>query len=178
MPKSIGTFQVKSSRLLAIDPCYDEDFQGAEISRPLKGTWSASVTRKEGRVATLLAEAVGGKPETGWIEVGGEVGVDAGQAGIFDMGGWRQDKEALVDAESLKVAKDHPDFEPTKWCKENKGKGERFYAACCLRTLGPKACGVIGVGAVSESGWGDGCYTAYVRRNAKGLAVAVKIRFL
>lgn len=72
----------------------------------------------------------------------GDIGVDSGQAGIFDI--------------SIYPSDNH-----------NKIYRENFYNECCDLTLSDNSCGALlnKKGIVSSSGYGDGSYTLYYNEN-------------
>ncbi|TSP14056.1 DUF4241 domain-containing protein [Cupriavidus campinensis] len=88
------------------------------------------------------------------------VGVDSGQAGFFDRGPYA---EAVSD-------KDHRGREGARF--------EAFYDHICEQTLGPTQFAGNGYGVASSSGWGDGGYSCYVKKDAAGQAVAAFIAFI
>lgn len=81
-----------------------------------------------------------------------DVGVDSGQAGFFDAVDYAQ-------------------------VYSDKGAQEFFYDSICRQTVAPDYFGGTAFGAASISGWGDGGYDCYVRRQG-GLVVAAVIIFL
>lgn len=140
MLQQIGTFQI-SGPLMLSDPCYEKDTWCAIYQLPAKqGIWQSLIhldyTPGWGkRVKTLFAfhTAHPINVETvAWTLLEGEVGVDSGQAGIFD--------------ENL-----FPDM-PQK---------TDFYDQCCDLTINKHA-GVLPFGVVAQSGLGDGGYEAFV----------------
>jgi hypothetical protein len=94
----------------------------------------------------------------GWKRENFEVGVDSGQAGIFDGGHYKEDK--VVEGIEF----------------EN-NFAEPWYNVCCDVTLADRGAGVIPFGVVSRSGFGDGGYTCYTIRNEIGWVIAVMIDF-
>lgn len=78
------------------------------------------------------------------------VGVDSGQAGLFDS--------ALYPA--------------------NGAADEAFYDKCCDLTLGDAQAGSVGFGIVSSSGYGDGGYNCFVKTNTEGEVVGVAIVYI
>lgn len=89
------------------------------------------------------------------------VGVDSGQAGFFDLSRHAEVVDS-VEKESF----------------------ERFYSRIADNSLGPDGFGVATddegapFGAVSLSGWGDGGYNCYIRRNQDGELVEAYILYL
>jgi len=84
-----------------------------------------------------------------------DVGVDSGQAGIFDNSIYPNSKD-----------------ERGKY-----GDTTKFYGKCCQKTGGGNSCGIIDGGFVSSSGYGDGSYTCYVAKKDDEI-VAIKIEFI
>lgn len=168
MPKGyapIGTFEITSGALIVSDPCYKlpvSSYQG-ELENVKKGTWNASVKTKDGRCAELLARhSEAPKRLLRWKMAPFVVGVDSGQAGIFDKTVY--DNEKTV-AEEPKFTVSYPDY---KW-----------YRMCCDRTLYTDIkAGVVPGGTVSQSGYGDGGYECLVNKNHKDEIIAVKIVFI
>lgn len=166
--KVIGKFTVESGKLVVSDPCYERGTwcQGV-IANVMNGTWTAAVEQEKGIIVELLAglnlgdfEAVRGNPKRfaalKYEKEPFEVGVDSGQAGIFD--------------ESFYPVGETIDFE---------GTGS-FYDACGDATLRSElGAGVVkNRGVVSSSGHGDGSYVCYTRRNAPGEVIGVRVVFL
>lgn len=90
-----------------------------------------------------------------------DVGVDSGQAGFFDL-----EKYALAVSDKGERRAD-------------RGQTfEEFYDSVCDLTLDRKSFGVVPFGCVSSSGYGDGGYECYVRRNEVGEAVEALIVFI
>jgi hypothetical protein len=83
------------------------------------------------------------------------VGVDSGQAGIFDIDTYRKDE--LTDQMGL------GDGDITFFGDYNRPveEGEKWYETICSRTLGVLQWGVYDRGVVSSSGIGDGSYSLY-----------------
>lgn len=141
----IGEFEVTSGKLILIDPCYEKDGM-CQINnlKAKKGKWVAHIEHSdEGdwgqRVAKIyavnkeLADSLYAF-ETDAERIDGDVGVDSGQAGIFDQERYPDDPRTS-DQEKV------------------------FYKVVCdLTTHGG---GVIDFGCVSSSGYGDGGYEAF-----------------
>jgi len=146
-----------SGKVVVSDPCYDLGTWCAQADFPVKpGRYHAyAIYSNEGeygvRVAGLLFCHVSLKqkvPSRGWQEVASSIGVDSGQCGIFDDTIYPQ-------------SKDHPDNEP-------------FYEECCGITLADSQVGILQSqkGAVSSSGYGDGCYgLSVVARKGENVAL-------
>jgi hypothetical protein len=96
----------------------------------------------------------------------GEFGVDSGQAGIFDMPSYRNDKIA----ESITTPED--DF-----TIDRHQDGDEWYIKMCKLTLATEnSWGSYDRGVVSSSGWGDGSYPLKVQRD-KGRIVGICLDF-
>lgn len=166
--KTIGVFKVRGDRLMLSDPCYE------------RGTWCQGVVEdvKPGKYVAKVAietETHGWGPRVAELEavhqdftgapvysrLPFEVGVDSGQAGIFDD---------LI----------YPEGNRDQGGEFNK---DGFYDICCNITLegGSSCCGagvLLDGGVVSSSGYGDGGYAAYAAKDGNGKVVAVKIVFI
>lgn len=156
-------FYVKSGALRLSDPCYDNDtWCIVKVPDVRNGDWIGSVVREdEGRLwgtrnMALLAVHEDVSPidphSLAWARFmgastenpKGEVGVDSGQAGIYD--------EA-----SYAVG---PGVSPGEY-----GDLSTFYGRACAATDSKSGAGVVdGFGVVSSSGYGDGGYDTYVYR--------------
>ncbi len=87
-----------------------------------------------------------------------EVGVDSGQAGIFDYEYY---------------AKYHTD------CTERPHVDDDWYDRVCDITLAKESAGIIDeFGFVSSSGYGDGGYDCWIARNRDGYIVAIRIEYI
>jgi hypothetical protein len=93
----------------------------------------------------------GNEYKQGWLDgftcESNDIGVDSGQAGFFDA-------EFYIG-----------------------GDDQKFYDQVCDLTLNGDNAGVIAFGAVSSSGWGDGCYELQTIRH-DGEVVAARIVFM
>lgn len=154
----LGLFKIVSGALRISDPCYQKDVQPgiAGTIKAANGTWLATSYGRDYGNPVCELEASLGVTDSGKIFVGGEklpykkgrfaVGVDSGQAGIFDLSHFQD--ENLITPETQRPGSTH------------------------------RPGSTVPFGVVSNSGWGDGLYTAYAKRNSKGEAVAVKIVFI
>jgi hypothetical protein len=154
---NFGEFEVKSDKLMISDPCYTRGTwcQGI-IENVIPGKWKTKAKiepeRTGRRVHEISALLIGEKKPTAWEKCKFEVGVDSGQAGIFD--------------ESI-----YPGGETGEY--EEPG----FYNDCCQVTA-EAWCGVVPGGFVSRSGYGDGGYEAFISKNGDGKVVAVRVVFI
>lgn len=155
----LGIFSVATGSVMVTDPCYERGTwcQG-RLKKVLNGDWKAKVVKSdEGqwgeRVAYLIAwNTEIGEPDPGashWQKRKFEVGVDSGQAGIFDDGAYPKE-----DTEE-----------------------DGFYSDVSDLTLSERQAGVTSRGCVSSSGYGDGGYDCFTSKNADGLVDAIMIDF-
>jgi len=175
----LGTFEVTSSNLVAGDPGYDLDtFKtpglGALLTNCHSGTWNAQTVIKHfappafSLTSELLAwhTNVTNPSTLKWQKQKGGIGVDGGQAGIFDLAHFSDQKIVPADV---------------KWTQGKPGPiipENLWYSLCCEVTLGRAEGGVIPFGAVSTSGMGDGGYEYFVARDDKGIIIGVWILFV
>lgn len=179
----IGSFEMTAPTMRASDPGYDKSAPlSGTISDCLTGRWDAAIVCQDTqvlgvRVALLavkhtktvasfaLCDELRVEEERvclapGWQECQSIIGVDSGQAGLFD------------DARY----KDVHVFDG--WPKPAYDWGDVMYNHCCALTLSERMAGVLPCGAVSSSGYGDGAYTAVVHRNQAGMADCAVLLFL
>jgi len=90
------------------------------------------------RIARVVVEHVEHAGAAGYQKLDFEVGVDSGQAGVFDLSHYWNDSVA-------------PEVAPE----------EVWYSMCCAVTLSECSAGVVPFGAVSSSGYGDGGYDGF-----------------
>jgi hypothetical protein len=162
----IGAFALLSGELRVTDPCYSPGTWCADtLKNVTNGIWDAFVTIHEEtykldgkpmldrRNATLLVRHRDHPNAAPAEKTEIDVGVDSGQAGFF--------------------------CEPTYNRVHDSEYGKPgFYGTCCTLTCGDDSAGVLGFGAVSSSGWGDGGYDCFVARDDQGRIVAAKIVFI
>jgi len=173
-PTELGTFEVESGKLFVVDPGYPPEKPGVSelaevIPHARKGTWSFAVVYVNAgqagvRCAELRARHASLPSTQGlkWRRQQGLVGVDSGQAGVFDAG-YYHEKQIVP---KNKVWKEKP-LDPD----------DLWYSLCCEVTLGNAQAGVIPFGGVSSSGFGDGAYE-WDSVEAGGEVVAVRVIFL
>jgi hypothetical protein len=158
----LGTFRVNSGKLRITDPCYETDVWCAGEIPAVNGIWNAKIViTNEGmwgdRVQRLICTHVGdGTKYYKNVKSAGlpfEVGVDSGQAGVYDAEMFALNRGGEYDDKSS------------------------FYGRVCEQTLGGSQGGVIEWGATSRSGYGDGGYSGYVRKLRNGKAIQVEIEF-
>ena len=166
----LGSFEIESGKVRISDPCYDKDTRCAgTIDKVKKGSWFAEAKEVDGRVGFLIAYSA--EYRFTWDKYWDtrtltkiEVGVDSGQAGIFDEKYYKDDK---VFAGRTNKSRRYNDI----ICPE-----DIWYSWNCDLTLSETQAGVIPFGCVSSSGWGDGCYTCSVIKE-KGKVVAIVIDY-
>jgi hypothetical protein len=167
-------FEIVSGKVRITDPCYDTStWCSTEVDKVKNGKWNAFVTKSdEGdwgmRCAVLEVWHSDYKKEVvindNMKYIDADIGVDSGQAGIFDSKFYKNEEVA------------------NKFYTE-KGTGRPFdpddlwYSLSCDQTLGEEQWGAIPYGAVSSSGYGDGSYRAY-KTEIGGEIVAIKIIFI
>ena len=179
MPKeskevNIGTFELTQPVARISDPCYSKDtWCNGTVDNCLPGTWNAVVHHfEEGswgtRCGFLIANcATFGKPspyDVRWEKLDITVGVDAGQAGIFD-------EEYFKCDPSVNGVKRMGGKNNSPICID-----DPWYSICCDRSMSDNQAGVIPYGCNSSSGYGDGSYTAY-KIEQDGKTVAIMIDF-
>lgn len=160
------------------DPCYELDtWCQYELENVQPGSWSVFKTTSDEefwgiRVAEFEAY-IGEIPKDDEYELVEEatIGVDSGQAGFFESTGYRN---MSLFGKDKPVC--HPMFLPEDVTVENYQE-EYFYGVCCNITLNDQA-GVFPGGAVSTSGFGDGSYDLFVRKNQDGKITALKLVFI
>lgn len=166
----LGTFEMVSDEMAVSDPCYDTDvWCRGELSNVLPGMWEASIIKRdEGewgqRVARLIAvhEDYADSDIEATENAEFEVGVDSGQAGLFDCKHYRDDR--VIAGSEKAIDKNDP--------------GALWYMHCCHITLTQMAAGVMPYGVVSSSGFGDGSYDCFYGRNENGKIVRVEIEYI
>lgn len=164
------SFQVVSGKIMCSDPCYES---GDVLVRAKNGEWIARVEKSdEGswghRVARVLVHHVdfsmyGSSRIKAFDSVeSATIGVDSGQAGVFDANSFRNDT----------VVKNTKRIYEKTICGD-----ELWYSICCDRTCSKKGYGYIPGGFVTTSGYGDGGYGVEIYKK-NGEAVAVEITFI
>ena len=151
------------------DPCYSPDTWCSNVVCGFKpGTYHAYVQKEdeENRVAELIVyhedyDTDEKKSNMFWRDYCIDVAVDSGQAGFFD-----ETYYVTAKAQEEKVSAGMPET--------------GFYRDCCNITLADDPYGILNnqKGVVSESGYGDGCYTMYAAKDSDGYIIAAKISFI
>lgn len=157
--EKIGTFTVKNTDLVLSDPCYSFDLNSCTVvAGVLPGTYHAFVSRYEVpnwgvRNCQLLVvheRYLNMVDDLAFEEADLGVGVDSGQAGIFDIDQYRP----------------YPN------------EDEWYESLCRISLNSPLQAGVVEGGVVSVSGFGDGVYDAFFAHNADERVVGVQIVFI
>lgn len=172
----LGSFQVTSGKLQITDPCYDKKtWCAGSIDNVRNGTWIGHVVRCDETGQKPFSDGIRNaelyafhsdlkKLPAKWTKTKIHVGVDSGQAGIFDEAKYPEggaDDEAFYDACGKQTLGEY-------------GSPDGYYAD----DINFKMAGVVNnFGVVSHSGYGDGGYNCYVYKQ-KGQVVAVKIVFI
>lgn len=155
----LGTFQVTSEKLIVSDPCYDlGTWCAGTLTNVKNGTWKGFVDRGKTDwgnrcwAVSAFHENFSSKTTRCTELMSFEVGVDSGQAGIFDAAEYHGGEDDYGDG--------------------------GWYDQVCNLTLDSKlSAGVLDGGVVSSSGFGDGGYQCHVARD-NGQIVGVKITFI
>ena len=160
---NLGSMEIVSGAVRVSDPCYDTDtWCSGEIKNVKNGNWDCKVIRFDEEdwgircgyliVSHRTAYSLS-LDDLRWEEQEITVGVDSGQAGIFD-------KKYFRDDNNVENVKRHvPD---NAICTD-----EPWYSICCDRTLRKESAGTIPNGCVSSSGFGDGSYTCSIIKDVK-----------
>ena len=157
---TLGSFEVESSKIYISDPCYEYDENDNSCVLTLKNAVNGKY------IATTKVTIIYHDIESLTIKhedylhsepsiFAGKVGVDSGQAGIFD----------------------------NQYYKENQGGDfddlNSFYGLACSLILSGKRGGIVhNRGVVSSSGSGDGEYEVFVGINDIGEIVSAMIIFI
>ena len=203
----IGYFEVNSDQLVVSDPCYDLGVVCAGIIKdPKKGRWLTNIVVVSdqsdwgGHVAELNSfhdDHYHNRNLIFWKNCNFKVGVDSGQAGMFDLPVFKNKelKEPYVqagkkeynDRNTLHLIDALHLIEVTRGTLFNKlaeilaqppKTTNDWYEMCCDKTFSDQGAGTIPGGVVSSSGIGDGTYNAFYAKDETGLVVAVKIVFI
>ncbi len=167
MKIEIGKFEIASGEAIISDPCYTPDSFCEYRLECQKGQYTAFVLKKDAgnwgeRIFELEAILSSKASSSNWKEVPNiGIGVDSGQAGIFDATKYCKD-EFITES----------DFGSEPWDCDGP-----FYSACGSHTLSDKHAGVLSFGAVSSSGYGDGAYELQILEDGEGI-YGMKIIFI
>lgn len=161
----LGQFDCVSGEIVVSDPCYELDCVCADsIRNAIIGRWDACITIRDfgylgNRVTHICANAVGFPCDDDWRLRGRDIGVDTGQAGLFD-------RRYFNDATVTQTA---DWFSPARF-------DNAWYSLCCDRTLNGYGA-VIPYGVVRRSAFGDGIYRCHVCESG-GRVSAIAIEFV
>ncbi|MDD9791783.1 DUF4241 domain-containing protein [Priestia megaterium] len=171
--KILGSFEVKGNQLIVSDPCYpvegafDESDILSWVLEPAKsGEWKASIFEgQDVSVSKLIACHIDFEPNSEWIELGKEIGVDSAMAGIFDASVFGRDEAIPYDVKNI-------------YDIEMDEEGLKYYVACAdIVASSDYEAGIVAGGIVSMSGIGDGYYPVFVQYNDKDEIIAVLLEF-
>ena len=166
--EAIGTFTNESGKLRVSDPCYVKETWCAGVLDAKPGQYRAFSVRcqqEPGYISRLLVcheDHLAPLPGSSlWKLQDIDVGVDSGQAGVFDERYYRDDttvSDSDRSPDGYTICEDEP-----------------WYSICCDRTLSIDKAGVIPFGAVSSAGYGDGSYSCFaVKKNDEVIAVMIE----
>jgi hypothetical protein len=151
------------NKVMISDPCYGLNTwcQGV-LENVLPGNYNCEVEYSDEGIWGRRVAAIEVKHENCGVyrleAQDFEVGVDSGQAGIFDYEYY---------------AKYHTDT------NESDHVDDDWYDRVCNITLARESAGAVDeFGFVSSSGYGDGGYTCYAAKNKDGYIVAIRIEYI
>lgn len=175
----VGPVTFSSGKVMVSDPGYNIGTWCQYVLENVKtGTWMTTKTSSdEGqwgiRTASIEAYIDEAPNDNDYeLESNADIGVDSGQAGFFELDGYNNTK--LFGDKLMPV---YPAFEPKPDDDKEQQEIDTFYGICCEITLNRKT-GVLPYGIVSDSGYGDGSYDLFVRRDTDGLVTAMKLVFI
>jgi hypothetical protein len=155
------------------DPCYsDETWVQMNLTNVLPGQFKTFCRKLDmdgwgNRVSMLLAVHGDHEFDNLYWEQSGTIGVDSGQAGIFNRTQYRDDNANVPLGDG-----DISFFSEGFFQKP----GDRWYTKICSYTLGQNHWGSYPDGTVSSSGYGDGGYNVYTA-SVDGKVVAIAIDY-
>lgn len=177
-----GKLNITGDEVFLTDPCYSLDTWCTAKAVLPKGTYNCYSRTYEGRISSifLLEENFDSKKELYLVDIDnpiGNLGVDSGQLGIFNLDKYRKAVSKEVFEKSLEGDFPYEGWK-NKW-DENKSDKDKFYDCCCNYTLQKGRCGIIeDVGFVSSSGWGDGSYVAFYLTDFNEKRVGIQVIFI
>ena len=174
----LGSFQVESGKLRISDPCYGlNTWCAGTLENVSNGEWVAEIKMTDGsdrcgkRVVSLRAYKLTYENVVrDHKSIPFKIGVDSGQAGIFDLKHFKCSKDAIGQEQAAYIT--------------GNDEGRDWYAMCCAKTYSEskgKDChqaGVIPFGVVSSSGFGDGSYEGTYAEDTEGKIIEVNIPFI
>lgn len=170
------TFEIKSGKAVLSDPCYNLDMWCSAVVNNVKnGIWGVYVergeyTKRNNNLMVYHTESFHRYPNIlNNLKTAPPLpklgGVDSGQFGIFDYDGYRNDESITSDVKL--------------WSYPEKKGGDRFYLACCYLTIVTKDnYGVLPLGVVCASGWGDGSYELRGFKDSTGEYIGFLVIFI
>ena len=169
-----------SKNVIVTDPSYDTNtWCQAKFDNVLEGVYNTNCAVVDtgdwgNRCSYLIAvhENYNIK-DLKWEIDPAEIGVDSGQAGIFDMKFYKNDK---VKMNVPSIGFDGNTFDRLEQIIKPEKEGEQWYLNICKITLSKDMWGGYKYGAACRSGYGDGGYSLYVSKE-KGKVVAFCIDF-
>lgn len=170
--------------VIVTDPCYDtETWCQAKLNNVLPGNYVVKCIKHDTgdfgvRNDKLIAihESLSSINLKEWEIYPTEIGVDSGQAGIFDITEYRKDG---MDIEVPSVAYDGGTFERFDAMFAREGVGDDWYSKICKLTLGQEGWGYFSSGVVARSGFGDGGYTLFIaKRNEKIVGLMIDFQVI
>lgn len=167
-PKTIGTFIVESGELIVTDPAYGVDEKNTKqikLSNVKKGEWTARITYTEEDYVQSLQIFYGkNNLSKKWNICDDLIGVDSGQAGIFDISLFGRDSAIPYEVKNVNNI-------------EINRSGLKYYVACADMVTSDFQGGIVPGGAVSMSGYGDGLYSVEVNYNVSKELIGVRVSF-
>lgn len=163
----IGKFNLTATTMRISDPCYDKTSQYAgTIENCISGIWNAAYVTSDDKkdlcVSMLIAKHESVRSfhvadgihieddqiyyHNNWHNSGIRIGVDSGQAGIFD--------DAYYGQSDIFKTPNPNIF----------NFADEWYNQCCYITM-TKLAGTLPCGAISNSGYGDGRYPVFIHKN-------------
>lgn len=144
------------NEVIVSDPCYTRGtWCSGTINGVKPGTYRTSLEYMDDRVSELkVIHESKNDYRAKWEIQDFEVGVDSGQAGVFDSSIYPHGETG--DSEDLNT----------------------FYGKCCQATRYNQGGSVAGKGFVSSSGWGDGGYQCYVAKDKNGSIYGIRIIYI
>jgi hypothetical protein len=155
-----------TENVMVSDPCYEKGTWCQEEIVVKPGVYCVMTQKKDGRVDKLLAMHIDHTDAKLKKKPYCTIGVDSGQAGIFSLDTFRNDK--VFEGEESDFA---------KRMGLDEGDGEKWYSHICDLTLGEDSWGTYANGVASSSGWGDGSYDVFVAEAKSGEIVGILIDF-
>lgn len=173
----VGSFEQTSNQMIVSDPCYERGLKYTATADVQPGTWHAFVVRRDCggfgiRNAVLFVVHEDSMdeqkdPYTYNCLLHNDIGVDSGQAGMYDAEFYRNDR-VITNLHKYWRGNDLEIL-----CED-----EPWYSANCGITLQQPRAGVVPHGCVSSSGFGDGGYCLYGEKNDEGEYTHLSIVFL